>query len=72
MIARKRSGHMLCERCKAKGEVRRQVLITCVECGEEEYAPLYNNNRCKKCNEAAHRCEECGRKIEESYIKKAR
>lgn len=59
---------MLCERCKVKTSTRRQVLITCRVCGEEEYVPLYNNNRCKGCNEKAGTCEECGRKVEMSYL----
>ena len=65
---RKRSAIMLCERCKAKAPTRKQVFITCRKCGAEEYVPLYNNNRCKACNEKAGTCEECGRKIEESCL----
>lgn len=59
---------MLCERCKAKASTRRQVLITCRICGREEYALLYNNNRCTECNEKMGTCEECGRVIEVSYL----
>lgn len=55
---------MLCERCKAKASTRRQVVITCKMCGKEEAVLLYNNHCCKKCNEEAGTCEECGRKIE--------
>ncbi|ADZ83099.1 hypothetical protein [Cellulosilyticum lentocellum] len=55
---------MFCKRCKEKGKVRKQVLIRCKQCGEETYVPLYNNDKCQKCNEAANTCEECGRKID--------
>ena len=54
---------MLCQRCKAKAATRRQVLVTCKTCGREEYVSLYNNNKCKACNEQAGTCEECGKKI---------
>ena len=54
---------MLCNRCKMKTATRKQVAITCKKCGQEAYAPLYNNNICKTCNEKAGTCEECGRTI---------
>lgn len=54
---------MFCERCGAKTSTRRQVLITCSVCRKESYVPLYNNNKCKDCNEKAGTCEECGRSI---------
>ena len=57
--------YMLCERCKAKTSTRKQVLITCKRCHQEEYVPLYNDNLCKACNEKAGTCEECGRVIQE-------
>ena len=62
---------MLCERCKVKAITRKQVIITCKTCGQEEYVPVYNNNRCKTCNEKAGTCEECGRKIESITLKQS-
>ena len=58
---------MLCERCKSKTSTRKQVLVTCRVCGSEEYAPLYNNNLCKGCNEKLGICDECGRRLEVNY-----
>lgn len=63
---------MLCERCKAKASTIRQVLITCKTCGKEECVPLYNNNRCKLCNEKAGTCEECGRVIKTEMINESK
>lgn len=62
---------MLCERCKAKTSTRREVCITCKTCGKEAYVSLYNNNRCKECNEKAGTCEECGRKIEAEKVEQS-
>lgn len=64
MSRQKASENMFCKRCKEKGKVRKQVLIRCKQCGEETYVPLYNNDKCQKCNEAANTCEECGREID--------
>lgn len=57
---------MFCNRCRAKSSTRKKVSIICKVCGNEADVPLYNNNRCKVCNEKLGTCEECGRKIEET------
>lgn len=56
---------MLCKRCRAKGLSYKRQTIICKKCGKEAVVSVFNNNKCKECNEADETCEECGRKLTE-------